>query len=178
MSAIPDTLYKKSQFGEVKKATKALYGPGGTPLTVRGKFTATLSKGGRKTTQEIYVVKSPGTPLLGLPACKALQLIARLDEASLDFRERMKRQFPNLFKGLGKMEGKYNIPLKPGAVPFSLSTPRCIFLPLMPKVMEEVTRMESQEVISKVEEFFCPRTLPEANVIDSGAARWCTVLNG
>lgn len=50
------------------------------------------------------------------------------------------------------MEGKYSIVLKPGAKPFSLLTPRHVFLPLLPKVKEELMRMEQQGVISKVEE--------------------------
>ncbi len=42
--------------------------------------------------------------------------------------------------------------LKPGAKPFSLSTPRRISLPLLPKVREELERMEQQGVFSKVKE--------------------------
>ena len=102
--------------------------------------------------QYIYVVKELGFPLLGRPALNALKLVARLDAVTLDSKARVKQQFPNLFNGLGKMEGEYNIVLKPNAVPFSISTPRRVALPLLPKVKEELARMESQGVISKVEE--------------------------
>lgn len=50
------------------------------------------------------------------------------------------------------MKGEYNILLKPGAQPFSVSTPRLISLPLLPKVKDELNRMERQGVISKVEQ--------------------------
>ncbi|CAL9703681.1 unnamed protein product [Knipowitschia caucasica] len=50
------------------------------------------------------------------------------------------------------MKGEYNIVLKPGAQPYSISTPRRISLPLLPKVKEELYRMERQGVISKVEQ--------------------------
>ena len=74
------------------------------------------------------------------------------------------------------MEGEYTIVLKPGAKPFSLSTPRRISLPLMPKVREELTRMEQQGVISKVEE---PTAWCTAMVVvpkSTGRVRICTDL--
>ncbi len=98
------------------------------------------------------MVEGLDTPLLGRQAATALQLVARLDDVSLDSKENVEKEFPSLFSGLGKMEGEYSIVLKPGAKPFSLSTPRRISLPLLPKVKEELERMEQQGVISKVEE--------------------------
>ena len=74
------------------------------------------------------------------------------------------------------MEGEYTIVLRPGAKPFSLSTPRRISLPLMPKVREELTRMEQQGVISKVEE---PTACCAPMVVvpkSSGRVRICTDL--
>lgn len=78
-------------------------------------------------------------PLLGRPAVAALQIVARLDDVSLSSKEIVEQEFPKLFSGLGKMEGEYSIVLKLGAKPFSLSTPRRISLPLLPKVKEELT---------------------------------------
>ena len=152
VTAIPAKLYTQGQFSKLSRATKILYGPGGTALKVNGKFTATLSKVNKSTEEEVYVVDGLRTPLLGGLAAMKLQLVARLNTISLDTKETVKREFPKLFSGLGKMEGEYTIVLKPGAKPFSLSTPRRISLPLMPKVKEELTRMEQQGVISKVEE--------------------------
>ena len=152
VTAIPAKLYTQGQFSKLSRATKILYGPGGTALKVNGKFTATLSKVNKSTEEEVYVVDGLRTPLLGGLAAMKLQLVARLNTISLDTKETVKREFPKLFSGLGKMKGAYTIVLKPGAKPFSLSTPRRISLPLMPKVKEELTRMEQQGVISKVEE--------------------------
>ena len=50
------------------------------------------------------------------------------------------------------MGEEYEIRLKPGAVPHCLFTPRQVPLPLRPKVKEELDRMESIGVISKVDE--------------------------
>ena len=155
VTAIPAKFYTQGQFSKLSRATKTLYGPGGTALKVNGKCTATLSKGNKSTQEEVYVVDGLRTPLLGLT---------------------VKREFPNLFSGLGKMEGEYTIVLRPGAKPFSLSTPRRISLPLMPKVREELTRMEQQGVISKVEE---PTAWCAPMVVvpkSSGRVRICTDL--
>ena len=48
------------------------------------------------------------------------------------------------------MERAYHIKLQPEAEPFALSTPRRIALPLLPKVKQELERIEKMGVISKV----------------------------
>jgi len=152
VTAVPVMLYNQGQFNKLKPPGRILQGPGGVSPKVKGKFTATLSKHNTCTKQDIYVVDGLYMPLLGRPAVMALQLVARLDDVGLTSKERVEKEFPKLFSGLGKMEGEYNIVLKPDAKPFSLSTPRRISLPLLPKVKEELKRMEQQGVISKVEE--------------------------
>ena len=54
-----------------------------------------------------------------------------------------------LFKGLGKLDGKYHIQLKDNAVPYAVNTPRRISRPLMPKVKDKLVELERQGVISK-----------------------------
>ncbi|KAL1265236.1 hypothetical protein QQF64_003263 [Cirrhinus molitorella] len=83
------------------------------------------------------------------PAISKLGLVARLD--SIDI-ETLKLSYPKLCSGLGEVRQPYVISLKPGATPFSLKTPRRIPLPLMGKVKEELHRMETLGVISRVEE--------------------------
>ncbi len=63
----------------------------------------------------------------------------------------MKNTYPNLFKGLGELEGEYSIKVKPGATPFALFTPRRVPLAMINKVRDELTRMEELGVISKVD---------------------------
>ena len=61
-------------------------------------------------------------------------------------------QYPSLFKGLGTFPESYEIKLKQDAQPFALFTPRSVPLPLRKKVEEELARMESLDVISRVDE--------------------------
>ena len=56
-----------------------------------------------------------------------------------------------MFKGLGTHREEYHIQLKEGAVPHTLCTPRNVPLPLRDKVREELERMETMGVISKVD---------------------------
>ncbi|KAJ8403171.1 hypothetical protein AAFF_G00353880 [Aldrovandia affinis] len=104
VTAVPETLYTQGQFSTLERATLVLKGPGRVPLKVKGKFTATLSKRNKTTKEDIYVVEGLSTPLLSRPAATALQLVARLEDVSLDSKETIKQEFPKLFSGLGKME--------------------------------------------------------------------------
>ena len=63
----------------------------------------------------------------------------------------VQEQYSELFSVLGKAEWEYTIKLKPGYVPFALSTPRRVPLPLMEKVKKEFQRMENMGVISRVD---------------------------
>ena len=67
-------------------------------------------------------------------------------------KEDIVKQYPMLFQGLGKLEGKHTIHLKEGETPFCLTTPRRIPLPLMKKVQEEIKRMEQLDVIESIDE--------------------------
>ena len=67
---------------------------------------------------------------------EAFNLIARLDLVKV---ECYKAKYPDRW---GSMEGEHKITLKPGYTPFAIVTPRRVPLPLMPKVKEELDRME------------------------------------
>ena len=136
---------------KLDKPEKNLYGPSRTPLQVIGQFTAKLSRGENTITQPVYVVDGLKTNLLGLPAITQLNLAARVD-AIANIQTDIQQQFSPIFKGLGNLGGEYTIKLKPGAKPYSLFTPRHVPLPLRPKVKEELEKMESMGVISRVDE--------------------------
>ena len=106
VTVLSEDEFQKGQFPELERTKKVLQGPGQTPITVRGKFTATIGTDSKSTTQEVYVVPGLKFSLLGRPAIQALGLVARVDTVALDSVERVKERFPKLFKGLGKMEGE------------------------------------------------------------------------
>ena len=125
-------------------------GPLYLPLKVAGQFLGRFSHKGRVLQQQVFVVDGLKTNLLGLPVITALHLAACIDasHAETDVRKR----FPKVFSGLGNLGEEFVITLKPDAKPHALFTPSNVALPLRPKVEQELQRMESMGVISKVDE--------------------------
>jgi hypothetical protein len=97
--------------------------------------------------QRVYVVDSIDSPLLGKPAINALKVVSICNIDSETFTEKMMKQFPKLFSGLGQLEGEYDIQLKEDAQPQVLSSPRQIAHPLVPKVEEALDQMVKDGVI-------------------------------
>ena len=94
-------------------------------------------------------------PLLGRHAIDALNLVENVDTIQSDdsrrIKQEVKKMYPYLFKGLEELEGEFSIKLTPGSAPYAITTPRNAALTLMPKVKEELQRMEKLGVISKVD---------------------------
>ena len=68
------------------------------------------------------------------------------------YKETVMNRFPKLFSGLGTLKGAYQIKLNSDAIPFIVTTPRRVPIPLLPKVKAELQRMEHLGVISRIEE--------------------------
>ena len=156
VTVIPEPIYLEAGLGRLQKASRDLFGPGQTKLSVKGVVRETLKTGNAKeTTQDINVVENLKEPLLGRPAIDALDLVQKVEAVHLDDCKRVeneaKAMFPKLFKGLGELKGEFTIKLKPNATPHAITTPRRVALPLMTKVKEELQRMEDLGVISKVD---------------------------
>ena len=149
VSAIPESVFKQLQDVSLTHSDRRLTGPSQHQLQVAGQFTATLKYGTKKTTEKIFVVKQLQQSLLGCPGIQSLNLIARIN---LVEDNKYVAMYPDLFKGLGTITGEYHISLREGAKPFALSTPRRVALPLMPKVKQELERMEAMGVITRVEQ--------------------------
>ena len=108
---------------------KRLRGPSNYSLPVTGCFTGVLKRGSQEAQQEIYVVKNLHRHLLGRPAIDALGLAVRVG-AIFDGDTSPVQLFPQLFQGLGKLEGEYEIKLRPDSKPFVISVPRRVDVPL------------------------------------------------
>ncbi len=119
-------------------ADRTLRGPSRRALPVKGRFSGRLGCNGREVVQVVYVVDRLHKPLLGRPAIEELGLVARIQAVSGNPLE----DFPDLFQGLGKLEGEYDIKLQDGAKPFAITCPRRVAIPQMGKVKEELERME------------------------------------
>ena len=151
VTAISEETLKTLGSSLVTKPNKKLCGPNGQPLSLTGSLTVTMSQKQHERQQDVFVIKQLKHHLLGLPAIKALHLLAVVDNVGDNPAGYIKQQFLSLFTGLGTLQGDYEIKLQPDAKPFSLGTARNIPLPLRDKVKQELNDMEAQGVISKVQ---------------------------
>lgn len=83
---------------------------------------------------------------------------------------------PQVFNNLGTMPGEYTIRLHPDAVPFAVSAPRRIPIPLQEPVNRELDKMEQMGVIRRVQESteWCAGIVPVQK--PSGDVRICVDL--
>ena len=150
VNAIPYSLYHKSM-GILNKASECITGPSKEKLNIVGKIKTIFSFHNKSCSTLLYVVKNLSKPLLGRSVLKPLNIVnfsANFSSLSIDWE----KKYPKLFSGLGCMPGEYKIVLKKDAKPFSVSVPRRIPLPLLPKVKEELSRLEKMDVIKKQSE--------------------------
>ena len=132
---------------------KHLLGPAKQPFAVLGRFSCHLFNKGREVQHQAFVVDYLKTNLhvLGLPAITALHLAVRADVVQITVTaESIRKRFPKVFQGLGTLPGEYHIQLRPNAKPHALFTKGHVLLPLRPRVVEELERMEKAGVIAKV----------------------------
>ena len=82
-----------------------------------------------------------------------MNLASRIDTTTAaDYKSLVEKSFPEVFKGLGNLGDPYVIKLSQNAKPHAIYTPRTIALPMRVKAQEELEKMESMGVISRVEQ--------------------------
>nr|XP_054591370.1 uncharacterized protein LOC129155169 [Nothobranchius furzeri] len=155
VTAVPASMYSEVRDGSLLAPSKKIKGPDDCPLKVLGVMRAHIKSEKTETRQDVYVVSNLVMPLMGLPAIIKLNLIKQVASVQQEKQEKChqyKTMFPKVFTGLGKLEGAYKIKLKEGAVPYALSAPRRVPLPMKEQVKQELERMEAMGVIRRIEE--------------------------
>lgn len=113
---------------------------------------------------EIYVVRGLGQSLLDGDICEKLGVVKRVNAVTekktvpgistlrtqMSFDPRV--EYPELFKGLGRVKISYTIRLRPDANPYALTTPRRIPIPLLGEIKSNLDKMMSLGVITPVKE--------------------------
>ena len=153
VTVIGDSIYSTSRFfsnTNLLKAHKKLFGPCKSKLNCLGILQAKLRLNGKSCDEDFYVDENVETPLLGRSACLALDTVAKVGTVTQSADD-IKARFPNVFIGLGCMGGEYEIKMTPSHEPFNQTTHRRVPMPLLPKVKDELDRMETMGVIEKVD---------------------------
>ena len=102
VSVIPEPLYEKIGSPVLTPVKQTFRGASNAVMPIKGRFSATLSRDGQQTKQEIYVAAKLHKPLLGQPAIKALGIVRRVRGVQVKQLDPV-QQFPKLFTGLGKL---------------------------------------------------------------------------
>ncbi|GBN35924.1 hypothetical protein AVEN_54311-1 [Araneus ventricosus] len=144
------TVQNVFQNAKLEPPDKILCDPDRNPLKTLGKFKTNIEYKGKRCTEEIYVISNLQTCLVGKPALFSLGLGPNLNSICQISAADPKAKFPELFKGLGVMKGCYSIKLKPGAIPFAITSPRRVPIPLLKQTKAELERMVEEKVITPV----------------------------
>ena len=132
VTVISQSDYRRAGSPYLNASTKRLVGANDNVLQALGKFNGRLSQGGAVVDEDIYVISGQRRSLLSRRACETLNLVKLVALDSVETADYYKDNNPKLFGGLGRMSGgDYSIQLREDAVPFALSTPRCVSIPLM-----------------------------------------------
>ena len=119
VTAISKERHEKIGSPPLSRPSQTLKGPSDYSLPVTGCFTGLLKRGSQEVQQQIYVVRNLRRQLLGRPAIEALELAVQVG-AIFDEGATPVQMFPQLFEGLGKLEGEYAIKLAPDQTPSHL----------------------------------------------------------
>ena len=149
---IPHSLYQK-HFEHVVLQNTSLKVKGADlkTLKVLGCFDATVKcESGACVEEKIYVIKRSAF-LLSRKASTSLGLV-KLVFGGVQMDTEVKKAFPTLFAGLGKLSSEYDIKIVPNVKPYSVHAPRRIALTHMSKVKKELERLCELDVITPVSE--------------------------
>lgn len=90
---------------QLQTAHEILRGPSDQILHVTGKFMAETTRKEKKSQQCVYVIDSLHAPLLGLPALESLGIVKFMENVTCS--KNIEKQFPQIFRGLGTIEGDH-----------------------------------------------------------------------
>ncbi|XP_061170401.1 uncharacterized protein K02A2.6-like [Saccostrea echinata] len=124
----------------------------GHKLKISGKILCSVQHKNKYYALQFYVVPGKVDPILGLPSCKEMNIL-KLIETVNEFRtaEEIIRDFSDVFDRIGCMRGRHRIHVDKN-VPPVVHAPRKVSYKMRDRLKEELERMESLNVIERVNE--------------------------
>ena len=148
----------------LEKSERKLSGYNDSPLITLGKCTLKCKYAGRIQNVEFYVVDTKSAPIFGLRSCLSFDIIKLVYSVQTRSTEpevksdtfpltktSVLKQHADVFKGIGKFAGEYDIQLDP-TVPPVVNPPRRVPIALRDRLKSELDRMEDLNIIVKVTE--------------------------
>lgn len=124
----------------------------GHKLNIVGKTHCSVQHKNKYYVLPFYVVPGKVDPILGLPSCEELnilKLVETIDEQKT--AETIMNQYSDVFEGIGRLKEKHHIHVDKNIQPV-VHAPRKVSYKMRSKLKEELNRMESLDVIEKVNE--------------------------
>jgi hypothetical protein len=154
VNVLPRKIYASLKSAPVLKPAPVKLMPYGSsdPLPLDGQCQCHINYG-KGHHLKFFVVPTMSSPLLGLDACQQLGLISRVNSVSVNHSKNdpVIGQYLDVFQSPGLLKNYvYKIQLKDGAVPYLVAVPRRVKLPLLPKLKQELHRMQSLGIIQEV----------------------------
>ena len=126
-------------------------------LTVKGQFIANVKSDitdERNIRIRIYVVKGATENLLSRSAAKKREFISRINMITCD-----------MYEGTGLIENEpawFKVKQDSNIKPYSVKFPWRVAIPLLPSVIEEIQRMEQEDIIAPINKAseWCPHIVP------------------
>ncbi|XP_064470230.1 uncharacterized protein K02A2.6-like [Ornithodoros turicata] len=134
------------------KPDMVILGPARQRLDVVGTLHATVAFQGKRVEANLYVTKGLDEPLLGLDLIESLDILRQVNGAYVGPLLDPVDEYPELFQGLGQTLYECKIRLKSEIEPITVTSPRRIPVPLLKAVENQLLKMESEGVITRVDE--------------------------
>ncbi|XP_021361397.1 uncharacterized protein K02A2.6-like [Mizuhopecten yessoensis] len=159
---LPNSLFETlGNQGKLQPSSEKLSAYSGHTLDTLGSCQLTCQHKGKSVELHFHVVKTQSTPILGMRPCLDLGLIKLVYTCSVDSpvskvsdsqplnKDTVLSEYKDVFEGIGLLKGECHIKTDP-SVPPVVHPPRRVPLSLREGLKEELARMESLEIITKV----------------------------
>ncbi|XP_048747335.2 uncharacterized protein K02A2.6-like [Ostrea edulis] len=149
---IPKNMCDKLGITKLQQSKARLISYTGHKLKIDGKIRCTVQHKNKYYALQFYVVPGKVDPIIGLASCEEMNILKLIETVSESkTAEEIFRDFSDVFEGIGCMKGKHHIHIDKN-VPPVVHAPRKVSFKMRDKLKEELDRMESLNVIEKVNE--------------------------
>ncbi|XP_046601433.1 uncharacterized protein K02A2.6-like [Neodiprion lecontei] len=152
VNILPMPIFKKINIAkkEIQRTNTKLNCYSGETLNVVGKCNVMCHRKGQKHEIEFFVIDSNGTPLLGRKTSEEINLVKRIYSVEQNSYNELRKQYEDVFSGIGCLSKPYQIKLKKNATPVIHPTRR-VPLPLRDTLKQALDKLEKDKIIEKKE---------------------------
>ncbi len=152
-NVLPFNVYSSLKIStSLQKTDVVLTSYGNFKVKPEGKVFLRCVINGQSEMLPFFVVTVQSTPILGLQACEKLNLVKKVNEVGLSpsTKEHIIHDYPEVFEGLGSMDGEYHIVVDKTVKPV-IHPPRKVPYSILGKLKEKLSQLEKIGVVQKVD---------------------------